>query len=318
VNAPLKAYYYKEQELGFPNGFPSGTLRLNEVEEIQDPSAADIFIIPPSLMHVQDPNVFKRIPYLLGNEVRHVAFDVSDYEQTYSLPCLFIRCNVRKWMLEKDPNSISLAWPVDDFGIQSPSDGIPESVSIPPRGLEKDLSFHAWLSSDCRKKAAQSCIDKFGLFHDMGLYRDFTGYVYYKEEGIRRRKEFRRSMQECKTALCPESIPGVFPYRFFEAMSSARVGILFCSGYVLPFEEEIPWDEVCVRFESDQAKDAGTLIHDWIKKMSIEKIIEMGRKAREYWLKFLNREDWNKTTFTYMVTKKLRQLGVERRAGGPI
>lgn len=219
-----------------------------------------------------------------GRESKHVFFDVSDYEQVYNKPCLFIRCNTRQWYLKTDPNTISWPWPVEDFA---------ECVDVPSGGFKFDVSFQGWLSSDARIRSVDAVKSLGRLKFDFAGYSDFCGYIYDTPEGIRRRAEFRRSMRESRIALCPESIPGVFPYRFFEAMSAARVPLLVGSGYVLPMAELIPYDDFTIQCADPSF--AGNAAQKFIECNSDAELVRKGLLAREYWLRFLNRDDWPRT-----------------------
>lgn len=287
----MKAYIYSPAEAGFDD-WSSGTLRLDGVQQVEDPAEANIFVCPGNLSMFRDNGQLNRdklyrLPYLRGNEHRSVFFDVSDnFTTSLGLPLVFIRCDVRRWMLADDPNTIQVAWPVEDYA---------ECVDLPETGFKFDVSFQGWLSSETRVIASRACREHPELIVDIAEYKDFCGYIYYEPEGIRRRAEFRRSMRESRLCLCPESIPGVLPYRFFEAMSAGRVPILVGSDFVLPFSDEIPYDNFILRIERDAASDAGETARTFCKLYSDEYIIEQGRLARSYWLKYLNCDDWPRT-----------------------
>ena len=146
----LKAYTYKPEHFGMKE-FPSGVLRLENTEKTEDPNLADVFIIPPSLMHLKEANqtpgcvnnsarhFFEKLPYFQGREERHVAFDVSDFDQVYNSKAILIRCNVKPHMRAADPNTISWAWPVENYS---------ECIALPEGGFKYDISFHAWISTE--------------------------------------------------------------------------------------------------------------------------------------------------------------------------
>jgi len=298
----LRAYTYKPQEAGFQK-WPEGILRLNNTFSVDKPEDADVFIFPPSLMNVQERGRVANLPYMNGREERHIFFDVSDFDQTYELKCLFIRCNLKRHMREADPNSIPWAWPVCNY---------PDVAEVPAEGFKYDVSFHGWLSTKTRIEAINSCLANPKLKTDSAQYTDFYGYVERdnKPEADRRMAAYKLSMKHSRIGLCGESIPGVFPYRFFEAMSMGRVAMLFSSDYNLPFQDEIPWDKIVLRYPREESPHAGTLVQNFINSHSDEVIINMGRQAREYWVKYLNRDDWP-TTMTMAVESKLRQIGVK-------
>lgn len=278
----MKQYIYTAQECGFEK-WPQGELRLDGIEETRTPAEADIFTVPGALTALfKTPAALAKLPHFKGNEAKHVFFDCSDNEPLYGLPCRFIRCNTRTWYLAKDPNTISWPWPVEDFS---------ECIALPEGGFKYDASFQGWDSGPVRHKSIESCLSS-GLRCDIQTYSDFTGYIYYEPEGVRRRAEFRRSMKESRLALCPESIPGVFPYRFFEAMSAGRVPVLVSSNYVLPWKRQTPYGEFCIMLPAAEASNLGPYLRTALKTLDDAILIEMGRAARTYFDRFFNRDKW--------------------------
>lgn len=284
----MRAYTYPPDSIGLCQ-WPSGELALAGMDAVTDPREADVFIVPGNLSSFRsgidfDKQCLYRLPYYQGNEDRHVFFDVSDnFTKAVEFQSIFIRCDVRSWMLPADPNTIQVAWPVEDFS---------ECMSVPEGGFKYDISFHAWLSSSARSVSSQACLEHPQLTCDMARYPNFTGYIYYEEEGIRRRSEFRRSMRESRIALCPESIPGVLPYRFFEAMSAGRVPLLVSSDYVLPFSSLIPYYQFVITLPRDSAQNAGSIARKFLSDYDDATIATMGRQARHYWERYLDCRKW--------------------------
>lgn len=289
---------YSPAEAGVSE-WPDGQLRLDGATIVTDPKEADVFVCPGPLLLFPEPEHMDRFPYMAGNEERHVFFDISESLTIYKKPCVFIRTNLKTWMKAGDPNSVSFPWPVENYA---------ECIDVPEGGFTHDISFHGWLNYSTRADATQSCKDA-GLRCDMALYSDFTGHIYYSPEGIRRRAEFRNSMRRCRLALCPESIPGDFPYRFFEAMSAGRVPVLVGRNQVFPFADEIPYSEFILNIDLDDQRRTGLLVQQFLEKHNDEEIVRMGKLAREYWLKYLNRDDFPRT-MTYVVAKHLVRLGL--------
>ncbi len=292
-------YVFKPSDLS-RDAWPSGELRLEGIDKTENPDEADIFVLPAALSNfASDPDALGKLPFIKGKEDRLVCFDVSDYETMFPAvrDAILIRCNTRTWYFDKHPTTISWAWPVEDYA---------ECVDVPEGGFKFDVSFQGWLSSDARKTAVASCNVPW-LKRDIAGYDNFCGYIYHEPEGVRRRAEFRRSMRESRVCLCPESIPGVFPYRFFESLSAGRVPILICSGHVFPFADRIPYSEFIVEIASENAHLAGKAVEDFISKHSDEQIIEMGRKARHYWKAYLDSHDWPRT-MAMAVREKLQTV----------
>lgn len=301
----LKQYIYKASDIGLEK-WPDESLRLPGIERTEDPSVADIFVVPPTLTngsrHPQDwmfpdaDSIIRRLPYFAGNESAHVFMDGSDNEPLYDLPCIFIRQNVRPWYLSRDPNTISWPWPIDDHA---------DCIVPPADGFKFDLSFQGWMWSDCRKLSIESCRNQSRLTCDFATYPNFCGHIWETDEGLRRRSEFRRSMKESRLALCPESIPGVFPYRFYEAMSAARVPVLVGRDFVFPMADEIPYSEFSLHVES--ATQVGRMVWEFLQFHSDAELVQKGRMARHYWETFLHRDKWPEL-MTAAVLKKLEAL----------
>lgn len=306
----MRAYVYSPAEAGL-SAWPSGELRLEGFEVTTDPDEADVFVVPGNLSLFQAPGALDRLEFMSRYESRHVLFDVSDnFTKALRRKCIFIQCDKRTWMNFDDPNAIPFPWPVEDM---------PECVEVPESGFRYDLSFQGWLSSDARSVSAQACKDAPGLNCDIATYSDFCGYLHdratnqWTAEGLRRRAEFRRSMKESRIALCPESIPGVLPYRFFEAISAGRVPLLVSSDYRLPFECEIPYSEFIIELSREKAAEAGEVALNFVRNRTDDQIINMGLKARFYWLKWLDSSHWPRT-MAYAVTDQLKRRGMAKSA----
>lgn len=289
----LTQYIYKPSDVGLAD-WPSGTLRLEGIDVTDDPRAADCFVCPGNIRifegdsgsGILDMDKLHRLPYFKGNESRHAFFDCSDnFKQPVRLPIMFIRCDVRKWMLSYDPNTIQMAWPVADLA---------ECVHLPAGGFKYDVSFQGWNSCLVRKVSATSCQENRKIKADIAIYPDFYGYIENKPEGVRRRAEFLRSLRESRMVLCPESIPGVLPYRFFEAMSAGRYPVLVGRDYVLPFANHIPYDEFISRIDTDQAYEAGEIVAEIRSRHTDAVFQEKGELARRCWEQYLDSRIWPK------------------------
>jgi hypothetical protein len=298
----MKQYIYTPAEAGLGHQYwPSGELRLNG-EIVTDPNNADVFVVPGALHMFKAAWELDRFKYMKGNESRHVFFHCSDDEVRYGKQCMFIRCNTRPWNLVDDPNTISWPWPVEDYA---------ECLEVPTDGFKYDVSFQGWNWSDVRKIATSVCRAS-NLKLDFATYNDFFGYLdnpnhpnYNMAELVRRRAEFRRSMRESRVALCPESIPGVFPYRFFEAMSAGCVPVLIGSDFVFPFADDIYYPLFTIYVSRENARFTAEIISQHLAKRSDDELIEMGRVARKYWEKYLDSRRWPEL-MTCAVERKLK------------
>lgn len=277
----MKQYIYKPTECGLST-WPPGELRLEGIEVTEDVSQTDLFVYPGALFVITSRAGLEALPYFKEHESRHVFFHCSDHDVLYDTTAMIIRCNTRTWMLDRDKNTISWPWPVEDYS---------ECMELPEGGFKYDVSFQGWNWSDARKTATAACLNNRVLKCDFALYKDFFGYRQQSDpEYARRRSEFRRSMKESRIALCAESIAGVLPYRFLEAMSAGRVPLLVGANYVLPFADEIPYNDFILT--TSNAAIADQVVLDALARHSDDRLAEMGRHARYYWAKYLDSRYW--------------------------
>jgi len=289
----LRQYVYRPEECGLGK-WPDGVLRLEGFDVTRTAADADVFVYPGAI-HLLGGKYLRGLPHFTDHADRHVFFHCADHETLYDVPSIIIRCNTRDWYYKLDTNTISWPWPVEDFGAYADAS----------HGFDFDVSFHGWRSSVVRQQSVDACGQSRALKSDIAEYPDFYGY--FKEgdpEAARRRRAFLLSMERSRIALCPESITGVFPYRFFEAISAARVPMLIGSGYVLPWEGVIPWNEIAIFCPAAEAARAPHVARKFIDTHSDEQIIQMGIKGREYWERYLTRDKWP-TLMTEAVEMKL-------------
>ncbi len=303
----MRQFIYEPSVIGLTE-WPSGTLRLEDVEITTDPRQADVFVFPGGFLlfetekdsGIVDRDKLVRLPHYVGNESRHVFLDISDnFKKKLHLPIMLIRCDQRAWMRSSDPNTINMPWPVEDYS---------ECVELPDGGFKYDVSFQGWYSTTVREVSAKACLAS-SLKCDIQGYPNFCGYIFDKPEGIRRRAEFRRSMRESRVMLCGESIEGVFPYRFWEAMSAGRVPALIGSDFTFPFADEIPYEDFCIFIPRMDAQLTPQVIQEFIATHSDAEIIEIGRLGRRHWEQFLNTEH-SPRLHAYLVRKQLAKMGV--------
>lgn len=276
---------------------------------VDNPNDADFIICPVALHRFRSRNMSLRVektlkltvdhlPYWKQYERKHVFFDCSDFENSLmGSSAILIRCNVRDFMLI-DKNTIPWYWPVEDL----------EEYSDFPDEFKYDVGFHGWLSTNTRKISVNSCKNVFGNKFNHKTFSNFYGFQNEKTQE-NRRKDFLECQKQSKILLCPQSIPGVFPYRFYEAMSAQRIPALFCTGYHLPFQKEIDWDKCTIRFTAEQAKNAGSLIKNFLNNTKEEKLLEMAKYGRKMWVKWLNR-DKQQELVAYALKQKGKEIGL--------
>lgn len=315
----MKIHYLSEDALaglGY-SGFCPITFKGGETVPEYMMDKADVVFIPLPLREVIEPGhqgkhmdrhaLSRIIDHFKLKEERVVAYDCSDWEEDYSMTnpnCLFIRCNTKGWMKRKMPRTISWPWPVEDFK---------DIVAPPEGGFKYDVSAHMWLSSNVRHNACESVQKTFGSRADLVTRKQFYGYIERDEPERAKelKKAFKESMRVSRLSLCPGSIHSVFPYRFFEAMSAGRVPVLFCTDYVLPWRDEIPWDEITFRFEANDSANSGPICADILSKHPDDELLFMGERARGFWDRWLNRDKFPELMYE-AVERQMKKDGLLR------
>ena len=300
----MKVYTYKLEDTGCAS--ESG-LRLPGMEATQNPAEADVFLVPAP-MFLMNPNgdesKLLSLPHIKQYDPtgrRHVLLDISDYDPEHpSLPDLMtIRGNCKGWHKRKYKNTIAWPWPVES---------LPQCIEPPKDGFTHSVGFYGWrTSSNVRESSLASAQKVLGEKASITTFTEFYGYIERDNPELAkvRRAAFLDNVRSCLLQMTPCSIHGVFPYRFYEAMSAARVPILFCSDYTLPWQNHIDWDACTIRFDAvEDPPKAGELIQGVLDKYTPAQLIEMGKRGRAYWEKYLNRDKFSEL-FTLAVTENL-------------
>lgn len=281
----MKAYYYTPKHLNMES-FPSGELRLDPViaEPTTIPAEADVFVIPAGF-HVVPDEILYNLPHWNLHHRRHAILNVSDsYKRVTDVEMLIFRCDTTKWVMEQNPWTIPLAWPVEDLRKYH------EAPIVYGNG--PDVSFVGWVSTKLCKEALH-LLRQSQLTTDFTTYREFYGYLS-KEIQDERRQPFIDSIANAKTSLCVRSIPaGVIRYRFYEAMSMGRLIIHVNDNAVYPFAEHINYDRFVIKVPEDRVKDVASIVSDRLRQYTIMNRWRDGVMARAEWLLWLNADDWN-------------------------
>lgn len=286
-----------------------GSINFNNTVEVQNPKEADFIYIPVPYRDSTPPLLTAEklqsiVKFLDVDERRCVLFDIADDEMVTDLNpnIIFIRCNIKPWMRRRMPRCIAWPWPTETTTYE-------ECWPVSETGFKYDVSARMWLSTNVRINSCNSLKNVPGLTYDMETYPDFTGYCFDQPEGIRRRKEFRRSMRESRLALCPLSIWNVFPYRVTEAFAAKRVPIIVGDNFEYPWADRIPYKDFTIQVSIEDCHKTGTIVKNWLSNHSDEQIIKMGEMGYEYWNKWLNRDKWS-DLWPIAIEERLRKDGL--------
>ena len=93
-------------------------------------------------------------------------------------------------------------------------------------------------------------------------------------------RDFVENMEACEFNLCVRG-RGNFSMRFYQTLCAGRIPVVLDTDMVWPFEDEIPWDDVCVRVS--RAEDMPAAIAAFWASKDVEAVQrECARVGREY------------------------------------
>ena len=301
----MRVYTYSDAEVAGAGivATTSFAMRLDGAVPTTIPAEADVFVSPVLLANLGDRATMARLPHFIAHEARHVFLDMTDLKHDYSgTSALLLRCCLNQLMLEDDPHSLAWPWPVEDFGEQG------QVLPAPAGGFRHDATFHGWRSSNPRRDAVNSCREVLGGRFDVAEHAEHFGQVDDRE-AERRYTAYVESLRGARLSLCPESDPGVLPYRFYEALTAGRPPVLFSTGYVLPWADEVPWADIAFMYPEADACHAGEIIKDILRRHNDDDLRARGLLGREWWCRRLDRGQWD-VLFALAVRRDFTQRGL--------
>jgi hypothetical protein len=222
-----------------------------------------------------------RLPHWAGNERRHVAYFCSDGAEPTGLPCIMFRQSFYKD--RADENSIAWPYAVEDFGALVTDDF---------SSLKYDVSF---VGSKASSKSRIESFDSVAMTPQLDSFLDDSrmhwGSIEHAETGKQRKALFVKSMRESALVLAARG-GGLSCYRFLEAMSAGRVPVLLADDWVLPHIDLINWEHIIIQIPECRAKDTGSILLEYLRRISDEELAEMGRECRLAWTQYLAPAVW--------------------------
>jgi len=293
-----RVYFYTDSEVGVPwpgpdsdhtaHGFPEPRFNWEEMPGFlptENPTEADVFVVRQRLSWLNDEQV-ATLPYLKGNEKRHVFFDLADNFYLYPVgeAMQFRGCADRE-MVEAQPGIVPIAWPVEDF------------YHLTDWNWEYDVCFQGQ-HNKLADRAMESCI-RAGLKCNFHLTEKFWPHI--RNEDPQRGQDlwdsFRENIRSARISLCPRTLDrGVVRYRLYEAMTMQRCSVLIGDDCLLPFPEQINWDFIVLRIPEAAVEECGDRTRAWLEGQPPWHWDELtaGDYARDVWLDFLDRRQYGK------------------------
>lgn len=284
----MKAYTYTARQIGIKE-LPPGTLRLAGWEATENLKEADVFIVPCDLRNVDNKHL-EALPYLKGNERRHVMFAISEQPERYlGIPAIIFRADANKGVMAHDPTTIPWPWPVEDWK---------KYVPLPDDGFKYDVCFVGWNSTPLTEQVCKAVQLQGNLKTLIQLNEEFYGTWETNKDTEKTeyyRTLFLNTMQKARLSLCARSIAsGVVRYRFYEALSMGRIPVHFNDNGVLPFADRIDWNECSINIPEKDAGHTGEILRGWLDVHSDADIIARGLYGRAMWERWLNGKHWDR------------------------
>ena len=299
VDCRMKVYVCTEDDVGF--AFEDG-LRF-DVFTPSSPQEADCIIVPPSLNEIRDVHNQKLTALRYASEYpdKHVFYDVSDVNDT--IPefrnAFFLRPFVHQKMLADHPRTRVIPWPARSMEELSP---------LPVDGFRWDVSFVGWNSGPLRSQSAASCKEVFGDRAEICLNGTFFPYHDLPTQE-RLKQRFRDSIHYAPIVLAAPSVSGTThpwlccaPYRFYEALSAARVPVFIGDVPFLPFDDRIDWPRHYIFVPKERLANTGHIIKEWMQEHDP---VAVGQENLRVWKEWLHLDDWPRTR-RIMVEEMLR------------
>lgn len=303
----LRAYHYTDEEVGvaFPgpdedrrqycqrDGIPWPRFVWYEwpgFEATQDPTAADVFVVRQRFSRMTDEQI-RSLPYLHGNEERHVFFDLSDHEtRTFpDVPGVFFRSCSTPEIRAANPNAVLWPWaPIEKV--------IREYVHLPPGGFQYDVVFQSRAAESVRTMM-QSIQEETSLKTHFKVVEEFFPHIRRKDpaRGMELEKEYLETMQGARLLLCPPTIPEASRMRMWEAMAMGRISVLFNDVLLLPLEDKVDWDTCLLRLPLSAMAEAHKALPAWLAEHDDADIMERGQYARTCWQTWFAPALWGQT-----------------------
>lgn len=98
----------------------------------------------------------------------------------------------------------------------------------------------------------------------------------------RLREDYVQNMLGTDYMLCVRGA-GNFSFRFYEALSAGRIPLLIDTACVLPFDDEIRWEEHCLIVDQKDYSRTGELLAEYHGRFSAREFVEMQKANRALW-----------------------------------
>ena len=114
-------------------------------------------------------------------------------------------------------------------------------------------------------------------------------------------REFYENIAGTDYTLCVRG-GGNFSKRFYETLAMGRIPVLVDTDCLLPFEEELPWDQAAVRISSRQLGLLPRRVADHFRTMGLTGLAELKKANRKLWVEELSFDGFHRKVVRKLVT----------------
>ena len=308
-NEPLRLYFYPDRDFEAPacldarHAWLTPELlvsqptdgegeRLPATRVVTEPGDADFIVFPywlssvTNMMGVTGTRQFVAgLPLFSRYEDRHVFALEHDVSTLLGIRSVVFHTSVNRY--HKDSRAIAYPFRVHDFG---------ELTHYDYSRMEYHTSFvgntNSWSG---RPLLVESIKAETRLNAWLDPVTQFHGHWASGAVREERRQSYIASLADSMTVLCPRGA-GQNTIRFFEVLSMGRIPILVSDTCALPFEDEIDYGSFTLRIPEALLDRAGSILAEWLARLTPEQIIAMCRAARQTWERyFQERQVWVQT-----------------------
>lgn len=152
-----------------------------------------------------------------------------------------------------------------------------------------------------RRKALRACSRSNLIKTNFIIRNTYSGSRKTIElEPAQARAQFVQSVKDADFVLAPKG-DGNSSMRFYEALSAGRIPVLIDTDMVLPFEENIAYDEIMVRVPMQQVHKTPEYIRRFYDSLTPKEWERKQRLAREIFEKYLRQDSFFQYFFTHVL-----------------
>lgn len=158
-----------------------------------------------------------------------------------------------------------------------------------------------------RRRALAMCSGSDQLTTHFILRCQYQGGATTQKAKNQLKLDFLHNMRNSDYALCVRGT-GNFSARFYEAMAMGRIPVFINTDCNLPWQEELPWRELCVWVEYDELERLPEKIIAFHRRLGAEGFRALQKKVRKtweneltfggFWKRFLHRFEQGQTPWS--------------------